>query len=387
MLIAAVVAVAIRDRQEQGNPLPVSVATSADAAPARSEPRPIANIGQVGFHSFHDHLAPYGRWMNHKRWGAVWRPNAGRGFRPYRDGGHWEDSGEYGTVWVSDYRWGDVPFHYGRWVYDQTDGWIWVPGYVWGPGWVIWRAGAGNIGWLPMPPWLNYDGDGDFPDDWSGGYGYADNGFSEDAFDTLWSFVDADDLYASSVGYYVIGPGYYSRFIDRTVGWTRFSIYNGHLFNRSIDPGRFRAAFGHDMRPGRRHDIEGRLGPVVDYATGRQIQDRERSAVHPLPAMRTGAHAQYGAGARLTEPTYRSHSVNVYRGSSSDAVSAQPTTSEDRRSHSAAVQRAMVMHHTMAVHPHPALPAYHPAPSKRPAAQKSHAGVPPHEAASGGMPH
>ena len=345
----------------------------------------MTNSDHVNFRAFHDHLAPYGRWMNHSRWGAVWRPNAGRGFRPYRDGGHWEDTSEYGTVWVSDYGWGDVPFHYGRWVYDPADGWIWVPGYVWGPGWVVWRAGAGNIGWLPMPPWLNYDGYGNFPDDWSDGYGYADNGFTEDAFDTLWSFVEADDLYAPSVGYYVIGPGYYHSFIGRTAGWTRFSIYNGHVFNRSIDRDRFRATFGHDLHPGRRHDFEGRLGPVVDYASGRQIQARERSAVHALPAVQTGSHMQYDVGAHVTAPTYRSHSVNVYRGGPAETATAHHTTTIAHHARSGTTIHATVLHHTMAVH-YPA-PAYHPAPGGISHGGPSHA-APPHGAPSGnGRPH
>ena len=343
----------------------LSVIATAEAAPARAVPRPMTNGDQVNFRAFHDHLAPYGRWMNHSRWGAVWRPNAGRGFRPYRDGGHWEDTSEYGTVWVSDYGWGDVPFHYGRWVSDPADGWIWVPGYVWGPGWVVWRAGAGDVGWLPMPPWLNYDGYGDFPDNWSDGYGYADNGFSEDAFDTLWSFVDANDLYTPNVSYYVIGPGYYHRFIGRTVGWTRYSIYNGHVFNRSIDPGRFRATFGHDPRPGRRHDYEGRPGPIVDYASGLQIQARERGAVHPLPATETQPHIQYDRGVHTTPPTYRSHSVNVYRGGSSGTAVAHHGTQT--------VHHTTVMHHTMAVHH--STPIYQPAVAHHAVSPPSH-GVP-----------
>jgi hypothetical protein len=287
-------------------------------AAAQAEPRPLAHSDVVNFRAFHDHLAHYGTWMTHSRWGAVWRPGNGRGFRPYRDGGHWEDTDDYGTVWVSDYSWGDIPFHYGRWVYDPDDGWIWVPGYVWAPAWVIWRAGEGNIGWLPMPPWSAYDGYGDFPDDWSDGYGYADNGFSEDAFDNLWCFIGADDLYAPGISYYVIGSRHYSDFIGRTKGWTRFSIYQGHVFNRSIDRDRFRLTFGHDPREGRRHDFRDRLGPVVDYASGRAIESHERSIAHTLAPVTTGTRSHYEF--RSAPSGYGSHSVNLYRGSSSGGV-------------------------------------------------------------------
>jgi len=314
--IATVLAIGGLGERVYTNPVALGFAiVPAGAATPRVESSSLTRSDQVNFRSFHDHLAPFGTWINHARWGAVWRPNAGRGFRPYRDGGHWEDTEDYGTVWVSDYPWGDVPFHYGRWVYDPRDGWIWVPGYVWGPGWVVWRAGVGNIGWLPMPPWIAYDGYGDFPDDWSDGYGYADDGFSEDAFDDLWCFVSADDLYAPSISYYAIGTRYYRGFIGRTVGWTRFSIFHGHVFNRSIDRGRFRTTFGHDLREGSRHDFEGRIGPVVDYATGRQIQIHEHGMAHFTPPTQTVSHTYFGA---IGNATVRSeHSVNVYRGGSS----------------------------------------------------------------------
>lgn len=247
---------------------------SAAAAPARAP-------DGVNFQAFHDRLAPYGQWMNDPHWGAVWRPNIRKGFWPYRQG-HWDITRDYGTVWISDYPWGDIPFHFGRWFYDPMRGWLWVPGYVWGPAWVVWRAGEGKVGWLPMPPWINYDGNGEFPDDWTNGYGYADFDVSPSRFYSLWCFVDAADLYAPSIDYYVIGPGYNARFIDRTAAWTRYSVYHGHVFNLSIDPVRFRTAFGLRMHVQRRNDSD-RLGPIVDYAAGRRIEAREHGMISRPP--------------------------------------------------------------------------------------------------------
>jgi len=246
---------------------------SAAAAPAR-EP------DGVSFRAFHDRLARYGQWMNDARWGAVWRPNVRKGFWPYRQG-HWEITRDYGTVWISDYPWGDIPFHFGRWFYDPKRGWLWVPGYVWGPAWVVWRAGEGKVGWLPMPPWINYDGNGEFPDDWTNGYGYADFDVSPSRFYALWCFVDASDLYAPSVDYYVIGQGYNARFIHGTAGWTRYSLYHGHVFNLSIDPVRFHTEFGLRMHVRKRNDFD-RLGPIIGYTAGRRIDAREHGMTgHP----------------------------------------------------------------------------------------------------------
>src|SRR5262249_14152872 len=68
----------------------------------------------------------------------------------YRDG-HWVET-EFGHTWVSDYAWGDIPYHYGTWVLDPFLGWAWVPGYTWAPAWVVFRTGPGIVGWAPVPP-------------------------------------------------------------------------------------------------------------------------------------------------------------------------------------------------------------------------------------------
>src|SRR5262249_29344479 len=55
--------------------------------------------------------------------------------------------------WVSDYDWGYIPFHYGRWVWIPGRGWAWIPGRTYAPAWVVWRVGDdGYIGWAAMPP-------------------------------------------------------------------------------------------------------------------------------------------------------------------------------------------------------------------------------------------
>ena len=98
-------------------------------------------------------------------------------------------------LWVSNESWGDVPYHYGRWVFDPREGWLWVPGYVWGPSWVVWRSGGGNIGWFPMPPGDNYYGDGAYRDNFDNEYGYRDwygPSFGNEQFLSLWIFVGED---------------------------------------------------------------------------------------------------------------------------------------------------------------------------------------------------
>jgi hypothetical protein len=293
----------------QPTPPPVAQTTAQTAAAGTSDTivnpqeqnTPSIQEDQVGFQAFHDTLAPYGNWTHDPRWGTVWHPTqVSADFRPYRDG-HWEDTDEYGTVWVSDYSWGDIPFHYGRWGYDPSQGWLWQPGYTWSPAWVVWREGGGNIGWFPTPPGY-YDASAAFADDWDGWYGYRDlYGAALDAaaFYALWSFVPADDIYAPAIGVDVIAPGTNVGFIGRTRDWTRFGVARGHLVNRAIDRGRFRSAFGHPLPTSARHDFASHHGPIVGVAKGRSIAARE--------------HAPVGASFRTTAfGASRSHHISSF---------------------------------------------------------------------------
>ncbi|HEX4421297.1 MAG TPA: DUF6600 domain-containing protein [Kofleriaceae bacterium] len=98
-------------------------------------------------------LNGYGQWIDTEDYGEVWRPDAtvvGADFTPYESGGSWADT-DAGWAFASDYSWGWLPFHYGRWAWFH-DYWGWVPGHRWGPAWVEWRHGGGVVGWRPLEP-------------------------------------------------------------------------------------------------------------------------------------------------------------------------------------------------------------------------------------------
>lgn len=112
---------------------------------------------------FRDPLTPYGTWVDDSTYGTVWVPNVvivGSEFAPYQSAGHWELTEEDEWLWVSDYDWGYIPFHYGRWVWITGRGWAWIPGRTYAPAWVSWRVSEyGYIGWAPMAPtWYWYNG-------------------------------------------------------------------------------------------------------------------------------------------------------------------------------------------------------------------------------------
>ena len=151
------------------------------------------NDADVNFGSFQRELSPHGSWSYNPRWGDVWRPRVAVGFKPYSNG-YWANTREYGWMWISDDPWGDLTYRYGRWVFDPRDGWMWVPGYVWGPSWVVWRSGAGSVGWFPMPP-DDYYGNGAYGGNYASFYGYRDwygPSFNNDSFFSLWIFVGED---------------------------------------------------------------------------------------------------------------------------------------------------------------------------------------------------
>jgi hypothetical protein len=94
---------------------------------------------------------------------------------------------EYGNTWVSDYEWGWAPFHYGRWFYDDYEGWVWLPDTVWGPSWVSWRSGGGYYGWAPLGPGISIN-----------------NNFARNYFvpNNHWIFIPQRCIYYPSYGRY-----------------------------------------------------------------------------------------------------------------------------------------------------------------------------------------
>jgi len=113
------------------------------------------DMNDMDFNYMYNYLASYGNWVHLAPYGYVWTPrNMGYRWQPYRDG-HWVLT-DNGWTWISHEEWGSIPFHYGRWGYDNYFGWFWVPGTVWGPAWVSWRWSSQYVGWAPLPPGVEF---------------------------------------------------------------------------------------------------------------------------------------------------------------------------------------------------------------------------------------
>ena len=110
-------------------------------------------------------LDRFGHWEQTVDYGNVWVPEVAPDWAPYRFG-HWAWVAPWGWTWVDDAAWGFAPFHYGRWAL-WHDRWAWVPGAyvarpVYAPALVGWSGGAapavsvnlgvGRVAWFPLAP-------------------------------------------------------------------------------------------------------------------------------------------------------------------------------------------------------------------------------------------
>ncbi len=177
---------------------------------------------------FQEALAPYGQWLQHNRYGLVWRPSrVERTWRPYTNG-RWVLTDD-GYVFETDEPWGWATYHYGNWQNTPEHGWIWIPGRTWYPHTVTWRANDEHVGWAPVPP----------PDvanadlSWQGNYAsrsdYGSPGYATASLPaSSWIFTRARDFlygwgepYSSQYSYYNAGllaaPQYVPVIYERTV--------------------------------------------------------------------------------------------------------------------------------------------------------------------------
>jgi len=242
-------------------------------------PNPNYGNASISFDFFYDQLSPYGQWSYHPRWGDVWRPTrVASDFRPYFRG-HWVNT-EYGWTWNSEDPFGGIPYHYGRWVYDPYDGWLWVPGYTWAPAWVVWRGDAQNIGWFPMPPDDQFlSGVEVYRDDWDwnrGYFGYQDWYGPSIATGLLgaWTFVALDRFADRDYYRYAYDRPRVVNVMNNTTNITNYVTVNNRIVNRSVDVARVERASGRRIQ-----QVEARnviRTPIETVDRGRQLATRER---------------------------------------------------------------------------------------------------------------
>jgi hypothetical protein len=133
----------------------VGLTTRAGAQADGDQPVPVppddeyADTDPDALTDFRGALDPYGAWVDDPAYGTVWTPSpdqVGTGFEPYETAGSW-DVVDSDYVWVSDYEWGWVCFHYGRWAWNGNR-WVWMS-----PSWGWFGGGATALGFPSPEPW------------------------------------------------------------------------------------------------------------------------------------------------------------------------------------------------------------------------------------------
>jgi hypothetical protein len=277
---------ATRTSGQSTEPPPTPPTGDVVAAPEAAVPAPEDNYAY-----FHDQLSPYGQWVDVQGYGPCWYPNQAiaenSDWRPYYDMGHWVNT-ENGLFWVSDYPWGEIPFHYGRWVKTAEYPWLWVPDYTWGPAWVFWRhdVTGGMVGWAPLPfgaVWVNggFEFQGRRITDLNFDFGLGENAFV---------FVSHD------------------HFMD-----ARFVRTPGHTADFEVARDKAHTAYGRSVpRNDFGKDANGRIvngGAVrgrVEQATGRKVETKNFEERRPaVVSARAEPAARAGEPARVASPVIR----------------------------------------------------------------------------------
>jgi len=238
----------------QAEPAPATTA----AAPATEQydvPKVVPEPTVVNYNYFYDTLAPYGNWIMIDGYGWCWQPTVvviHAGWHPYCHHGRWLYS-DWGWYWQSDYTWGRIVFHYGRWFRHPRWGWCWWPDRVWAPAWVVWRYTDYYCGWAPLPPFTGYS--------------------------TVWGMT-----------YFGVGVGINFDFglhVDHYtyVPWHRFGHHRPdryRIHHERIRHVHDRAVVVNDFAYGDRHMMRNR-GIPFDYAVKRAGREIPRVTVRDLP--------------------------------------------------------------------------------------------------------
>lgn len=240
-------------------PAPYTPAPAAVVAPTVPAAQPPSLAG------FQVQLAAYGAWINLPGYGLCWRPAVAAGdpyWRPYCDQGHWVYTVD-GWLWQSDYPWGDVVFHYGRW-HRASLGWVWVPAYDWAPAWVCWRHAEGFCGWAPLPPGAVFKPGIGL---WFGGHLAVDIDFGLGA--DLFTFVAYDHFWDHNLRGFLLPRDRAGIIFGRSVVLNGYRIDHGRFVVEGLGRERVASLTRHEIR------VE-----ASAYHSGARAREEDRRVPH-----------------------------------------------------------------------------------------------------------
>jgi hypothetical protein len=240
---------------------------------------------------FYDRLSPYGNWTNLSPYGYVWTPRQmGYRWRPYSDG-HWVWT-DYGWTWIANEEWGDIPFHYGRWGWDNDMGWFWVPGTVWGPAWVTWRSNDQYMGWAPFPPGVEFRAGMNF------------NSLSIDIPLNFWVFIQGPHFQDRDLNPYVLPFERNRTIVNYTSMHNNIYTRNNRIINEGIRQDEVRRITGRAVPT---YALQDSRQPGRTKVVGQEVQMfrpaiRQNEAAKPKVILNRDQARQELAPAKVFEP-------------------------------------------------------------------------------------
>lgn len=250
-------------------PAPAPAYAPASGQPAPPEAAPSSPPPAGVNNNFYGALSPYGQWVNIDGYGWCWQPTAAvtdPNWRPYANGGRWVYTDD-GWYWQSDYTWGGVAFHYGRWFDNPACGWCWWPDNVWAPSWVTWAYNDAYCGWAPLPPFSC----------WTAGLGFTycgspiGFGFGFGLGYGCYSFVPWGGFCAYNPCLYGVGPGQAAGIYGNSTRVNNIINGNGNtIINGGIPVDRVAQLSRSEIRRGTIRDVAGTPGRVQPDLVRRQ---------------------------------------------------------------------------------------------------------------------
>ena len=255
-------------------------------------PGPFSPPTEASLASFQRQLAPYGNWVEVPGYGPCWQPSVPVGWRPYYDGGHWlyTDNGWY---WQSEYPWGDIAFHYGRWTFNGNYGWLWVPGYEYAPAWVFWRHAEGYCGWAPLPAGTLFVGGV-----WRYNGVRVGVGFDFGLTVGLFTFVAYDHFWEHDYRRFVVPHERVIVIYRGSYIVNNYRVVNGRVIHEGLGRERMAQLTHREVREEKLHEVRAR----------EQHEDLERRKADMATHQQGGRIVATAAMHRLTSPDTGSHS-------------------------------------------------------------------------------
>jgi len=301
-------------------PSPAPAPSAGEVAQPAPQPQVAATTA-----SFQESLSPYGNWVNVEGYGTCWQPTVtvmNTAWRPYCDGGRWLYT-DCGWYWQSDYAWGGVAFHYGRWFYAPRQGWCWWPNTVWGPSWVTWRSASAYCGWAPLPPYSYYNAGVGFT--YYGNNVNVSFGFGLGA--GCYTFVPWNGFCQSRPWAYAVPPHHVGPIYHESTVVNHVALGPRHaMINHGFEVNQVAARAGREVPRGTVHEIQGSRGPIGPDRVERQgNQHIVYRAVPPTgKEMATVPHDAGSPASRLGSTTPRPDSSINNRPAMMARVSDEP---------------------------------------------------------------